>query len=105
RPIRLICFAKVEGRVRFLDVTAPESDKNQRSATATVCEACQKRRRATRVAQPMIGTEEIAWLAALYDRYANAFERTSPDRAQARRQFEAFRLEVVTLCKDFIKRN
>ena len=30
----------------------------------------------------MIGTEEIASLAALYDRYANAFERTSPDRAQ-----------------------
>ena len=70
----------------------------------------------------MIGTEEIAWLAALYDRYANAFERTSPDRAQARRQFyarlemlyeregrgvtyDAFRLELVKLCKDFIRRN
>ena len=70
----------------------------------------------------MIDTEEIAGLAALYDRYANAFERTSPDRAQARRQFyarlqmlyeregrgvtyDAFRLELVKLCKDFIRRN
>jgi hypothetical protein len=40
----------------------------------------------------MIGPDEIAALAALYDRYANALERTSPDRLQAGRQFHA-RLE------------
>jgi hypothetical protein len=42
----------------------------------------------------MIGPEEIAALAELYDRFANAFDRTSPDRAQARRQFYA-RLEML----------
>jgi hypothetical protein len=30
----------------------------------------------------MIDTGEIGVLAGLYDRYANAFERTSPDRIQ-----------------------
>jgi hypothetical protein len=70
----------------------------------------------------MIGAGEIAALAGLYDRYANAFERTSPDRLQARRQFHArletlygqegrdvnyefFRFEMVRLCKEYIKRN
>ena len=42
----------------------------------------------------MIGPADIAALAELYDRYANAFERTSPDRLQARRQFYA-RLEML----------
>jgi hypothetical protein len=28
----------------------------------------------------MIGPEEIAALSELYDRFANAFDRTSPDR-------------------------
>ena len=70
----------------------------------------------------MIDTGEIAVLAGLYDRYANAFERTSPDRLQARRQFyarlemlyeqegrnvayDAFRFEMVKLCKEFLRRN
>jgi hypothetical protein len=70
----------------------------------------------------MIDTGEIAVLAGLYDRYANAFERTSPDRLQARRQFytrletlyeqegrnvsyESFRFEMVKYCKEFLKRN
>ncbi len=70
----------------------------------------------------MIGAEEIAALAELYDRYANAFERTSPERLQARRQFyarlemlyeregrgvtyDAFRFEMVKLCKDYLKKN
>ena len=42
----------------------------------------------------MIGAEEIAALAELYDHFANAFERTSPDRLKARRQFFA-RLEML----------
>ena len=42
----------------------------------------------------MIGPEEIAALAKFYDRYANAFERTAPDRLLARRQFYA-RLEAL----------
>ncbi len=37
----------------------------------------------------MIDLSEIAALAALYDRYANAIERLSPDRLLARRQFYA----------------
>jgi hypothetical protein len=70
----------------------------------------------------MIDTVEIAVLAGFYDRYANAFERTSPDRLQARRQFyarlemlyeregrdvsyENFRFEMVKLCKEYLKRN
>jgi hypothetical protein len=70
----------------------------------------------------VIDSTEIAALADLYDRYANAFERTSPDRLQARRQFfarlealyeiegrgvsyEAFRFEMVKLCKEYLKKN
>jgi hypothetical protein len=43
----------------------------------------------------MIGPEEIAALAEFYDRYANAFERSSPDRLTARRQFFARTRNVV----------
>ena len=70
----------------------------------------------------MISPGEIVALAELYDRYANAFERTSPDRLQARRQFyarlemlyelegkglayDAFRFEAVKLCKEFLRKN
>ena len=70
----------------------------------------------------MIDSGEIAQLAELYDRYANAFERLSPDRSQARRQFyarlemlferegkgvsyEAFRFEMVKLCKAYLAKN
>ncbi|MBI3849427.1 MAG: hypothetical protein HY298_03915 [Verrucomicrobia bacterium] len=70
----------------------------------------------------MISPAEIAALAELYDRYANAFERTSPDRLRARRQFyarlemlyeqegrnvtyDAFRFEMVKLCKEYLRRN
>lgn len=70
----------------------------------------------------MIGPEEIAALAQFYDRYANAFERTAPDRLLARRQFYArlellyeregrnvtyddFRFEMVKHCKDYLKKN
>ena len=42
----------------------------------------------------MISPADIAVLAELYDRYANAFERTSPGRLQARRQFYA-RFEML----------
>jgi hypothetical protein len=66
--------------------------------------------------------EEIAALAEFYDRFANAFERTSADRLLARRQFyarvealyeregrgvtyEAFRFEMVKLCKQFLSKN
>ncbi len=40
----------------------------------------------------MIPSSDLAGLAELYDRYANALERLSPDRLLARRQFMA-RLE------------
>jgi len=70
----------------------------------------------------MIGPADIAALAHLYDRYANALERTSADRVQARRQFyvrleilheqegrnvsyDAFRFEMVNLCKEFLRKN
>jgi len=70
----------------------------------------------------MISPGEITALAEFYDRYANAFERTSPERLQARRQFyarlemlyeregqgvsyDAFRLEMVKLCKEYLKKN
>ena len=70
----------------------------------------------------MINPADIAALAELYDRYANAFERTSPDRLQARRQFyarlemlydqegrnvsyDAFRFEMVKFCKEFLRKN
>ena len=70
----------------------------------------------------MIDTGDIAKLAELYDRYANAFERLSPDRLQARRlffarletlheqegagvDFEKFRFEMVKRCKDYLKKN
>jgi hypothetical protein len=70
----------------------------------------------------MISPEEVAALAELYDRFANAFERTSADRLQARRQFyariemlyeqegrgvsyEGFRFEMVKLCKAFLRKN
>ncbi|MBI5386097.1 MAG: hypothetical protein HZA90_15600 [Verrucomicrobia bacterium] len=70
----------------------------------------------------MIDAGDIAKLAGLYDRYANAFERLSPDRLQARRlfwsrlemlyqqegagvDFEAFRFEMVQRCKEYLKKN
>jgi hypothetical protein len=70
----------------------------------------------------VIGSGEIAALAELYDRYANALERTAPDRLQARRQFharlemlyelegravpyEAFRFEMVKRCKEYLRKN
>ena len=42
----------------------------------------------------MIDLSDIAKLAELYDRYANAFERLSPDRLHARRLFWT-RLETL----------
>jgi len=42
----------------------------------------------------VIDPAEIAALAGLYDRYANAIERLSADRLLARRQFHA-RLETL----------
>jgi hypothetical protein len=70
----------------------------------------------------VIDTSDIAALAGLYDRYANAIERLSPDRLQARRQFyarlemlyerenagvtyEAFRFEMVKRCKEYLRKN
>lgn len=70
----------------------------------------------------MIDLDEIARLAELYDRYANALDRKSPDRALARRQFlarieslyqqegtavsyEAFRFEIVKRCKAHLQKN
>lgn len=70
----------------------------------------------------MIDLAEIAKLAELYDRYANAIERLSPDRLQARRQFfarletlyqqegagadfEMFRYEMVERCKAYLMKN
>ena len=41
----------------------------------------------------MISPEEIAALAQFYDRYANAFERTSPDRLLARQMIRLCGLE------------
>jgi hypothetical protein len=42
----------------------------------------------------MITPAETAALAEIYDRYANGFERTAPDRLRARHQFFA-RLELL----------
>lgn len=70
----------------------------------------------------MIIPVDVAALAELYDLYANALERNSPGRLQARRQFyarlemlyeregrnvsyDAFRFEMVKLCKDYLKKN
>ena len=70
----------------------------------------------------MIDPSEIATLAEYYDRYANAFERLSPGRLQARRQFfaklemlyerenagvayESFRFEMVKRCKEYLRKN
>jgi hypothetical protein len=70
----------------------------------------------------VIDPSEIAALAEVYDRYANAIERASPDRLLARRQFyarvemlyeresaglsyEAFRFEMVRRCKEYLKQN
>jgi len=70
----------------------------------------------------MIGPADIAALAEFYDRYANAFERNSPDRLLARRHFyarlellheqegrsvsyDAFRFEMVKLRKEFLRKN
>ena len=70
----------------------------------------------------MIDSQAIANLAELYDRYANALDRKSPDRAMARRQFlarleslyqqessrvtyEAFRFEAVKRCKEYLRKN
>lgn len=70
----------------------------------------------------MIGPEDVAALAEIYDRYANAIDRKSADRIQARRQFfarleslhqreggevdfEVFRFEVIKKCKEFLRKN
>ena len=70
----------------------------------------------------MIQPPDLEALAELYDRYANAIERLSPDRLAARRQFfarlealyeregagvdyEAFRYEIVQRCKQYLKKN
>jgi hypothetical protein len=70
----------------------------------------------------VIDPGEIASLAEIYDRYADAFERLSPGRLQARRlffarletlyqqegaglDFEAFRFEMVKRCKEYLKKN
>jgi hypothetical protein len=70
----------------------------------------------------MIHPDDLANLAELYDRYANAIERLSPDRLLARRQFfarletlharegagvdfEAFRHEMVKRCKEYLMKN
>ncbi|PWU09050.1 MAG: hypothetical protein C5B50_28285 [Verrucomicrobia bacterium] len=70
----------------------------------------------------MIGGDDIAGLAEIYDRFANAFERTSKDRLQARRKFfarlempyeregrgvayDGFRFEMVTRCKEYLRKN
>ena len=70
----------------------------------------------------MIEVAEIAALAELYDHYAHALERQSPDRQQARRQFharlemlyerehagvpyETFRFEMVRRCKAYLTKN
>ena len=70
----------------------------------------------------MIEPAEIATLAEMYDRYANALERLSPERLLARRQFhsrlemlwerehagvsyDAFRFEMVKRCKEFLRKN
>ena len=70
----------------------------------------------------MIDPAEVAALAELYDRYANAIERLDPERLQARRRFyarlellyerehagvtyEAFRFEMVKRWKEFLRKN
>ena len=70
----------------------------------------------------MIGISELAALAELYDRYANALDPQSPDRERAKLQFlariemlyeqegagidfRAFRLEMVRRCKEYLKKN
>ena len=70
----------------------------------------------------MIELSEIAALAELYDRYANAIERLSSERLQARRHFfarlemlyeresagldyESFRFEMVRRCKEYLRKN
>jgi hypothetical protein len=70
----------------------------------------------------MIHPDEVAQLAELYDRFANAIDRLSPDRLLARRQFlarlemlyeregagvafEVFRLELVKRCKEYLRKN
>ncbi len=70
----------------------------------------------------MIQPADIVALAEMYDRYANAIERLSPDRLLARRQFyarlemlyereratvsyEAFRFEMIKRCKEYLRKN
>jgi len=70
----------------------------------------------------VIETSDVTSLAPTYDRYANALERLSPERLQARRLFlakpemlyereaagvtyEAFRYELVKRCKEFLRKN
>ena len=70
----------------------------------------------------MIEVGDIGKLAELYDRYANALDPTTPESKQAKRQFcarlealhqqagegaqfEAFRLEMVRHCKDYLRKN
>jgi hypothetical protein len=70
----------------------------------------------------MIDVGEIGKLAELYDRYANALDPTTPESKQAKRQFyarldalylqagqgtefDAFRLELVHRCKEYLRKN
>lgn len=70
----------------------------------------------------MIDAREIGKLAGLYDRYANALDPLTPECQTAKRQFyarldalyqqfaegvefDAFRLEAVRLCKEYLRKN
>ena len=70
----------------------------------------------------MIDAHEIAKLADFYDRYANALDPTASERQQAKRQFyarldalyqqfgqgiqfDAFRLEMIRHCKEYLRKN
>jgi len=70
----------------------------------------------------MIPVEQIARLAALYDRYNNALDPLSADCRQAKQQFDEltdtlhathasdvnfleFRCELVHQCRDYLRRN
>ena len=70
----------------------------------------------------MIPVEQIARLAELYDRYNNAFDPASQDCRQAGKDFKSilstlhathaaeidfneFRLEVVRICREYLRKN
>ena len=70
----------------------------------------------------MIDVSEVGNLAELYDRYANALDPITPESKQAKRQFyarldalyqqageganfDAFRLELVRRCKEYLRKN